>query len=181
MTGATGEFAIVALSGSGIQSIHAHTAKPSELRQSLTSEPPLRFELRFANGEQLTARLSGSGSEPTSLWHVLDSFQRLAALLPGWDSYGAKPLDPTAVRRTFNLLPALLLDDSPEPSVVPTRDGGVQLEWHRRGVDLEVKVPPTGPISYLIADAGTGEEREWEGALERDAIHAAFARMSAVV
>jgi len=122
--------------------------------------------------------LTGSGSEPTALWHVLGTLRRLAALPRGWDSYGAKPLTPTALRRMLGLLPLLLPDDAPEPSVVPTRDGGIQLEWHRRGIDFEVKVPPTGPISYLVADAGTGEEREWEGGLERDTISAAFARMS---
>jgi hypothetical protein len=181
MTSATGEFAIVALSASEIQSIHVHSQKPNDVRQTLTpTEAPLRFELRFANGERVTAQLTGSGSEPTSLWHVLGLLHRLVGLSPGWDSYGARPLDPSAVRRTLNLLPLLLPDDAPEPSVVPTPDGGVQLEWHRRGIDLEVKVPPTGPISYLIADAGTGEEREWEGGLERDTIGAAFARMSAV-
>jgi hypothetical protein len=143
-------------------------------------EAPLRFELRFANGERVTANLSGSGREPTSLWRVLGSLHRLTSLSLGWDSYGAKPLNPSAVRRTLNLLPLLLPEGAPEPAVVPTRDGGIQLEWHRRGIDLEVKVPPTGPVSYFIADAGTGEEREWEGSLERDTISAAFTRMSAV-
>jgi hypothetical protein len=182
MTSATGEFAIVALSASEIQSIHGQAQKPNDLRQTLTpADAPLRFELRFANGESITAQLTGRGSEPTSLWHVLGSLHRLAALSPGWDSYGAKPLNPSAVRRMLNLLSLLLPDDAPEPSVVPTRDGGVQLEWHRRGIDLEVKVPASGPISYLIADAGTGEEREWEGGLERETIGAPFARMSAVI
>lgn len=180
MTSATGEFAIVALSGSELQSTHTYVRTPSAVRQTLTAEPLLRFELRFENGELVTAQLNGSGSEPTSLWHVLASLQRLAALSPGWDSYGAKPLNPSAVRRALNLLPLLLPEYAPEPSVVPTRDGGVQFEWHRRGIDLEVKVPPTGPISYLVADAERGEEREWEGTLERDTISAAFVRMSAV-
>ena len=25
-------------------------------------------------------------------------------------------------------------------------DGGVQLEWHRGGLDMEIEVPPTGPV-----------------------------------
>ncbi|MEJ7810679.1 MAG: hypothetical protein WKG32_09760 [Gemmatimonadaceae bacterium] len=181
MTYATGEFAIAALSGLDIEPTGADTAQQRGVRHMLTDEPrPLDFELSFANGARIGMSLSGSGQEPSSLWRVLESFRRLSKLPAGWDSYGAQPLSATAVRRCFNLFSALLPDDAPEPTVIPTRDGGVQFEWHRRGIDLEVKVPSAGPISYLFVDANTGEEREDEGKLDLQVVQDAFARMSQV-
>ena len=138
---------------------------------------PLNFELRFSNGERLTVELFGRGHEPTSFWRVMDDLQRLARLAPSWDSYGASPLSPSSVRRSFSLLPDLLQDDVPSPAVIPTRDGGLQFEWHRHGVDLEIKVPPAGPIAQFFADANTGEEREWAGPFDRQSMRLAFARM----
>jgi len=142
----------------------------------------LRFELAFANGEHLAIQLEGSGKEPPAFWRLLASFQRLSALAAGWDSYGALPLSVGAVSRCITLLPALLPEGAPDPTVVPTRDGGVQFEWHRRGIDFEVTVPPAGPISYLMADGHTGDEVEWEGGFDLQAVHDAaqdaFARMA---
>ncbi len=179
MTMATGEFSIAALSRVGIQATHSDTAISSSLSRSPTDQPrQLDFSLSFANGETVSGTLVGSGNEPTSLWTVLDSLQRLADLPPGWDSYGAKPLAATAVRRLLNLAPVLLPPDGPEPTVVTTRSGGIQLEWHKGGVDLEVEVPPSDPISFLYADAAADEELEGTGALDQSLIERAFSRLT---
>ena len=178
MTSSTGEFAIAALAKRDVQPLRSSTAKAPEQRHTLSEETkPLHFSLTFATGERLGVDVSGSGEEPTSFWYVMDAFKRLAQLTSSWDSYGAKPLNASAVRRSFSLLPALLPEGAPEPTVVPTRDGGVQFEWHRSGVDLEIKVPPSGPIAYFFADATVGEEREWEGLFDRAAIRQAFERI----
>lgn len=34
-------------------------------------------------------------------------------------------------------------DDAPPPSVVPLNDGGVQVEWHRHGRNLEKQFIPS--------------------------------------
>jgi len=112
---------------------------------------------------------------------VLDALQRLAALPPGWDSFGSKPLHAAAVRRLLSLAPVLLPPDGPEPSVIPTRHGGVQLEWHRSGVDLEVEVPPSDPITFLYADATAQEEREGIGAPNQDLVVRAFSKMISAI
>src|SRR5215207_10194247 len=113
MTFATGEFATAALSGLDIQPIRTDTAKAKAVRPMLTTEEArtLRTELIFASGERVAVNLVGSGSEPSSLWLVLDRFRRLSDLPHGWDSYGAQPLSASAVRRCFGLLPSLLPDD----------------------------------------------------------------------
>lgn len=48
--------------------------------------------------------------------------------------------------------------DTIPPAVVPTADGGLQLEWHTKGVDLEVYVDANGHVSAWCQEGA----REWE-------------------
>lgn len=178
MTNATGEFEIAALAGHSVHQPRSDTSKSRGLRHTLTAEEPLRFELKFYNGDSFAVKMYGCGREPTSFWRVMDAVKRLAELPPSWDSYGAKPLSASSVRRIFGFLPALLVEDIPEPAVVPTNDGGLQFEWHHNGVDLEVKVPPVGPISHLFADTTAGTEQEFEGAFDRQLVESALVRLT---
>jgi hypothetical protein len=45
------------------------------------------------------------------------------------------------------------------PAVVPIDGGGVQLEWHRGGVDLEVACFPDHSVETWVEDLTTGDER----------------------
>lgn len=58
---------------------------------------------------------------------------------------------PLAWRATADLLESLRLEPPDAPAVVPTADGGVQLEWHRDGTDVEVYVEPDGAVSFWCA------------------------------
>jgi hypothetical protein len=68
--------------------------------------------------------------------------KELLDLSEGWDSYGADPIDPRAVDGAWRVLEVL----EQEPAVIPCVDGGVQLEWHRAMIDLEIRITPTGDI-----------------------------------
>lgn len=176
----TGEFIPAGLSSRDIHIVPTNTARVRDQRPLLTSEArELPFDLEFSSGDKLRITLVGSGAEPSSFWSVIATLKRLTRLTPNWDSYGAEPLRAIAVRRGLELLIPFLRDDIPEPTVVPTREGGLQFEWHRQGVDVEVVIPPAGPPSYFIADAMSGTETEDEG-IDRAAISAAFERMSAI-
>lgn len=64
----------------------------------------------------------------------------LLSLRDGWDSYDGKPITKEA----------MLAVDS--VSVVPCSDGGLQLELHRDGFDIEICIGPDGRIaSALVA------------------------------
>lgn len=62
-------------------------------------------------------------------------FDELCELPEKWDSYDAKRISLKVVLKATDLMRML---DMPEPSIVPCSDGGVQLEWHRDGFDIEI-------------------------------------------
>lgn len=58
---------------------------------------------------------------------------------PGWDSYKADPIDPSAVDLALKIVAADgILTDSFD--CAPTSDGGVALEWESDGKTLTVEV-----------------------------------------
>ena len=60
----------------------------------------------------------------------------MAALKENWDSYGGKPISPVAIEWAKAVLYRL----GPGWIPVPCSDGGVQLEWHAEGVDMEMTI-----------------------------------------
>jgi hypothetical protein len=63
-------------------------------------------------------------------------YDDLRSLRPNWDSYGAPRIDERAIQKAHELW--RLLGESYQ--VIPTSDGGVQLEEHRGGFDITVCV-----------------------------------------
>ena len=84
----------------------------------------------------------------------------LLRLPRGWNSHGAEPVSDAAFKQTVGFLATYLVEDVAGPVLVPTVRGGVQLEWHRQGVDIEVEVGPDGSVSWCAEDRRTGEESE---------------------
>ena len=97
------------------------------------------------------------------LGSVRATLDRLGSLGDGWDSYRGSPINPRAAEAVLSVLTGVADWDTPEPSVVPTSIGGVQVEWHRNGLDLELEVMPSGDaFGLFFCDAGTGHEEERE-------------------
>src|SRR5437870_11865156 len=78
-------------------------------------------------------------TSPTFLKSV-EAVADLLSLPPGWNSYSAKPIDHQNARQAIRLLAEFLKPNTPPPSVVPTVRGGIQLDWHTRGVNVEIYV-----------------------------------------
>jgi len=71
-----------------------------------------------------------------------------------------------AAEASLDVLVMVVSHGSPAPSVVPLSTGGLQLEWHTQGVDLEVAVEHDGTLEVLYEDSQTGEE--WEREFDRN-------------
>jgi hypothetical protein len=101
-----------------------------------------------------------SQPEPSWLYPALDRLQHLSSLADNWDSYGGRRLADEAVFTALAVIARLLSDESVPPAIVPTSEGGVQLEWYREGDELEIRVGPNGDISAFRLNEGAGEEAE---------------------
>jgi hypothetical protein len=99
---------------------------------------------------------------PSWLNDVGERVAELSTLPPGWDGHRGRPIDHAALRSATGFLTRMAPWVRVPPSIVPTSRGGVVLEWHRGGVDLEILFPEKGEpeISFEAAD-GT----EFEGLL----------------
>ncbi len=96
-----------------------------------------RIELNFRDGKFV---ITVAGTPPESLLPTIQSMGHLLNFPPNWDSYGAQVVDSTRFIAALRLLSQIIRENTPAPSVVPTSQGGIQFEWHMRGIDLEIEV-----------------------------------------
>jgi hypothetical protein len=107
--------------------------------------------------------------------------QRMIELLelpPGWNSYNARPIRKENVNLAINLLGRTMRADTPVPTVVPMVRGGVQLEWHTGGINLEISIYSPNEASFFAENVHNRSEsiegdlnlallRPWIGRLSR--------------
>jgi hypothetical protein len=103
------------------------------------------------------------GEPPAWVQATLQTLGHLLTLPQDWDSYGGRPVDPGCVWAAWQLLLVLMREDLPAPSIVPTSRGGVQIEWHVKGIDLEIEVVTPRQFQASFEDAVT--EEGWEKAI----------------
>ncbi len=102
-----------------------------------------------------------SRAAPEWLKVVDDQLNAVHRLRDGWDGETARRVTPAAVRTVIELLGDTMALDTAAPAIVPTKDGGLQLEWRRDGVELDVYVGPDGTASAWCREG----IREWEDAV----------------
>jgi hypothetical protein len=137
---------------------------------ALTAQLPTRLPHPVSTNYRWSERrVSGPGQESHASFTHENWFRRTAGewltlvdLPENWNSYGAPPIDGNAIKLALEILQRSMQPDSPPPSVVPTSRGGVQLEWHRDGIDIEVEVAPEGDVTMTYDNARSGDEWEAE-------------------
>lgn len=128
------------------------------------ADPPVIFGSAMlptpTDDASVTLRVSEQTCE--RMREPLQRIEALVALGAGWDTYGSQPIRPAVALHAVRLLAAILSDDVPTPSIVPTSTGGLQLEWHQRGADLELEVSPDKSVIVFLQ---MPTEQTWEGPL----------------
>ena len=118
---------------------------------------PRQIVLPFLDGKLV---MSCEGPLPAWLPAIVAKLAELATLPPNWNSYRAAPVKPPCLLAAVQLLLAVMQDNSPTPAVVPTNRGTVLLEWHKRGIDLEIDVLGPDRFHVVAEDAARGIECE---------------------
>jgi hypothetical protein len=83
---------------------------------------------------------------------------RALALRRGWDTYNARPVAYASVQDALSFLAQTIEPTTAPPAVVPLADGGVQMEWHQGGLDVEIAFSPNEEPEMYVADHETGTE-----------------------
>jgi hypothetical protein len=91
---------------------------------------------------------------------VLTRLQYLRSLSPGWDSSRARSIDQHSVDRVLSFLAMTMASNTPPPSIVPLESGGLQIEWHRAGLDVEIEFEPGDEAHFYFHELSSGEEHE---------------------
>ncbi len=117
-------------------------------------------------------RIRARSKPSEAVMEAIGRARDLAALSRGWNSYDADRVSDQAITGSilFLLRAALDIPTLVAPSVVPTVRGGVQLEWRRAGVDMEIGFEPGIPASWYAEDRETRESQEDRVAGQRDEI-----------
>jgi hypothetical protein len=93
-----------------------------------------------------------------SPWYraALDRISDLTALAVGWNGYDAREVKADMVIDAAAFLAKVAFPGIAPPSITPLADGGVQVEWHRGGLDIEIAFSDDEPGAY-IEDRQGGE------------------------
>jgi hypothetical protein len=83
---------------------------------------------------------------------TVESLYSLSSLPSGWNSYRAKPIGPDVIQAAVRLVSNLLKANTPAPQVVPRVQGGIQLEWHLKNIDIEVYIDSSAAMRFYAED-----------------------------
>ncbi len=115
-------------------------------------------------GFKITIELSEA--EANRLDPAIEKLAELLRLPSNWDTYGATMILPEAVVRAIQFIDQMIDNNTPLPSIVPTTNGGIQLEWHTRGIDIEVDLSSASAWEVFWEDHLEGSQ--WEGIVGQD-------------
>lgn len=126
------------------------------------NRPVLESSSQISSMRRSENRISLNVEQPAADWlrAAIRRVEDLTALAPGWDGYGAKAIDAGVALQVVSFLLDHAYRTLPEPAIVPLADGGLQIEWHHNGVDLEIAFSDDEAAVFL-EDHQTGltEER----------------------
>ena len=98
----------------------------------------------------LRIHVTGPTEGTLAFSRTVQSINELLALPHGWDSYGGMPPSERGARKVIAMLASFAAAGGKMPAIVPVSDGGLQLEWHNSGVDLEIEIDRSGAVSAYV-------------------------------
>ena len=112
-----------------------------------------------SGGQIFTANVKSPAAE--WLRPAVAEVEELTSLAPNWNGYGAKSVDAGSAVAAVQFLLRAAYPNISRPDIVPVSDGGVQVEWHRGGVDFEVCFSPEESLVYVDKADAEGDPQEF--------------------
>lgn len=104
-----------------------------------------------ARGRTRGVELVFSYEPPAWAAKTMGDLLELLELPEGWNTYNAQQVEPDVVRQASDVLFGVVEHQVPRPAIVPTAQGGVQIEWHG-DADVEIEIRPNGSVGFLVDD-----------------------------
>jgi hypothetical protein len=92
---------------------------------------------------------------------VMRRLGQILSLSDNWDDHRGRAISPQSADAALQFLYAVMRSETAPPSVLPTSDGGIQIEWHRDGLDVEVLFSGDEEDGLYVYERAT--DSEWEG------------------
>jgi len=125
---------------------------------NIAVEPPAQKVI--IRKQELRVEIYPTGQMSRRFLKCVEGVVDLLGLPPGWNSYSAKPIAARNAVRAIQVLADLMNAETPPPAVVPRVQGGIQLEWHTKEIDIEVYIDSPEEVSFIAEHAGSGESIE---------------------
>lgn len=142
---------------------------------SVLEQPVLcaRTRTYYSRGQEFRVEWQDYG-QPLPSWFdpLVQGLIDLRTLPPNWDSYNAMPVNTKLVDTALTFMSGLLGPSSPAPRVVPLSSGGLQLEWHRNEIDVEVVFDQNEKPYFYRRNRASGGESEHSLSEERNLLAA---------
>lgn len=138
----------------------------------------LMTDARFGPVRQPEPKIDTSGlwyrnAQPASRsWMptLTDRLLDLSRLPPAWDGDEGRPVNSETIGIAHRLLQSLSDAGRPEPVVVPTSSGGLQIEWHDDSTEIDLEISAERALSVFVwTQDESGAEQEYEGDLRSGA------------
>lgn len=146
-----------------------------KMRQRQT--PQAQTEYLISNRGIRTPRQPAEPTvSPVWLGRVKNRLKALVNLPVDWDTYGGIPADPSLVQLAENLVEWVAVDGVPPPDVFASGDGGVQLEWHIRGVDVTIAFSTSDEPTIFYHDL-TADTAPWSASISDERLQVVRRRL----
>ncbi len=128
------------------------------------ARPPLRSKLSdiFNDNDLPSADASAlsAPAEPQWLRPTIDRMNRLIRLPEDWDRHDGQGVRHDTAFFAIQILLQTLDSEAPIPFISPLSYGGIQIEWHEKGIDLEIEVVAPNKVIVNFQDSRTGMSDE---------------------
>jgi hypothetical protein len=101
-------------------------------------------------------------SGPDWMSRAAQRFVDLIRLPVGWDGHQGHPVSPPIADYAYRFLQKLMLQPGLTlPSITPLAYGGIMLEWHRRGWDVEIEIDAPAQHHVYTYEIASGLEEQF--------------------
>ena len=144
-----------------IESPNEYSEPEYQARSFDGSEPALKASNLDKIEENVFPPLRNNSEHSKMLNELKDKCIEFTNLKRGWDGFKASPVSIERANVAINLINQIIKSNIPRPSIVPTYDGSIQLEWHLKNYELEIELTQLTEVEGLLIDRKTDEMHEF--------------------